>query len=128
MLYEVITDYKAVRKSTVINSVFGKLIPTYYEEGMNRQVTSHKNLYVILPDIKLTCMSVKAAFELLHSEFVLPSQYGLSERTGVFVQEAYKQKILWQDGVLTTTEYKDKIKTILQSMVDSKISKRNNFV
>ena len=81
-----------------MSSVFGNLVPSYYEEGMNRQITSHKNLYIILPDIKLTCMSAKAAFELLHAEFVLPPQYGLSDRAGIFVQAAYKQKVLWQDA------------------------------
>ncbi len=115
-------DYAGIRNSKLVNQIFGPLIPVCYDDIQNRRRTYHKNLYIVGEDIRLTNHSAHSAFELLKAGFELPDEERIEQRFGGFSKEAYKQKVLLQDGVLSVEEYKSKIKSILQGMTEAKIS------
>lgn len=115
-------DYTGIRKAHLISHVFEGLIPACYDVTVDRRRSSRKNLFIIGEDIKVTNYSARAVFDIIKASFDLPDRYNLPEKFGSYTREAYKTKILWQDGVLKSDEYKTRIKDLLQQMSEAKIS------
>ncbi len=116
------TEYTQIRTNMALSGIFGGCVPTYRENVDNRRRTSVKNLYVIGDDIRLTNTSARAAFDLLKADFDMSEKYMLPGLRGSFSKEAYKTKVLWQDGVINTSEFKTRTKNLLQRMTKAKIS------
>ncbi|MBO7402852.1 MAG: hypothetical protein J6U10_07665 [Lachnospiraceae bacterium] len=116
------TEYTEIRTNMALSGIFGGCVPTYREDVVNRRRTSVKNLYVIGDDIRLTNTSARAAFDLLKADFSMSEKYMLEGLRGSFSKEAYKTKVLWQDGVINTSEFKTRTKNLLQRMTKAKIS------
>lgn len=115
-------EYTELNKSKLVSQVFGGLVPAYYEVGRNMRTTTKKNLYTLGKDINLTAQSAKAAFEMLKCSFDIPESSYPRGMESTFVKDAYKQKILWQEGILQTQEYKDRLKYMIQGMAERDIT------
>ena len=116
------SEYSQIRTNRSLLEIFGGCIPAYHDEIINRRRISHKNLYTVGGDILLTNTSARAAFDLLKASFELPDKYSLTGLKGSFSKEAYKTKVLWQDGVISTSEFKTRTKNLLQKMTKADIS------
>jgi hypothetical protein len=115
-------EYADIRTNMALSGIFGACLPTYREDYVNRRRVSVKNLYVVGGDILLTNTSARAAFDLLKASFSLPERYMLEGLRGSYAKEAYKTKVLWQDGVINTSEFKARTKNMLQKMAKADIS------
>lgn len=118
------TEYAQIRTSRLLSPVFSQCIPIYHEDYVNHLRTSFKNLYTLVDDIKITNTSARVAFDMTKASFELPDKYNLPQTSGQYVREANKTKILWQDGVISTSEFKTRIKNLLEDMTNAKISDR----
>lgn len=116
------SDYEEFSKPSFLGVVFGSFLPTVYEDSINGRSIFRKNLYTIAPDIKVTNTSAKAVFDLLQPEFVVNDRVMDSEIYSPYFKSAYKLNILLRDGVIQVNEYKQKVKEVLESLAEAKIS------
>ncbi len=114
-------EYNQIRNNAFFMQMFGECLPSYRDEFINRRRVTSKPLYAV-DDIKLTNTSARAAFDLIKATFELPEKYRLTGNVGHYTQEAYKTKVLWQDGVINTNEFKNRTKKLLQEMSEANIS------
>ena len=116
-------EYVSVKNAKYISKVFEPLIPSYYiMEDENGRRTYRKNSYLIGEDLVVTDRSARALMELTQARFVLPEEEKMMRAYGTYATEAYKLKFLCQDGVILPEEYKDKIRVLLQQMVEAQIT------
>lgn len=116
------SDYEAFEKPSFLGMAFGNFLPTVYEDSINGRSIFRKNLYTIAPDIKVTNTSAKAVFELLKPDFVVKDRVMDSDSYSTYFKSAYKLNILLRDGVIQISEYKQKVKEVLESLAEAKIS------
>lgn len=108
-------DYADFRESSFVASVFEDLMPVYYMAVKNGKKGYFKNLYSITPDLKVTNTSARALFDILKLDFGIHDAITSSPRYSDFYKMAYKANILWKDQVITTEEYRERIKEIFES-------------
>lgn len=110
------SDYTDFKGGSFVASVFEENMPTYYMATKNGKKGYFKNLYVITPDLKVTNTSAKALFEILKLDFGLHDRITDSPQHSEYYKMAYKANVLWKDQVITTTEYRERIKEIFTSL------------
>ena len=120
------SEYEELKRSSNAALIFQGLLPTYTERqraGGRRYFT--KNVYVLEPGIELTNTSIRNVQGILQ----LPVSFeGFEEETdSKYYREARRMKMLLVDKILTPGEYKEKIRSLLKEMQDSK-SSREDFL
>lgn len=115
-------DYPEFQKPSFAGITFGSLTPTYFETQINGRSETKKNLYKINPDLMLTNNCIRSVMSLLGLEIVVEDKVIKSNQISDYYKEGYKINLLWKDGVLTTQEYKARIKQIMQNMIEAEIS------
>ncbi len=117
------TDYESFREPGLVTKLFSPYLPQYHEFEHNGRMEIYKNLYTIVPDIQLTNHSVRDAFDMLQVDIEVNDSITNSPMYDDYFKMAYRTHILWLDQVITTNEYKDKIKVLLTSLAGEDISK-----
>lgn len=114
-------EYENLREPSVVNMIFGSLLPKYYKTETNTYRSAHrKNLYSAAPGIWCTSGSVKNLLKLLPESFVLED--GKTENESVYFQKIYISRLLYWDGVYSGQEYKEKVLEILRNLAQSQLS------
>lgn len=110
------SDYADFKESSFVAQVFEELMPTYYMAMKGGKKGYFKNLYVITPDLKVTNTSARALFDILKLDFGIHDAITNSNRYSEYYKMAYRINVLWKDQVISTEEYRERIKAIFQAL------------
>ncbi len=114
-------EYSEVSEPSVINMIFGNLLPKYYKVETNRYHQEYrKNLYSAAPGIWCTSGSVKNLLKILPDCFVLED--GKTDNESVYFQKIYIARFLYWDGIYSGQEYKEKVLEILTNLARAELS------
>jgi len=116
-----IEEYPEMNEPSVVNMIFGSLLPNYYKvESSPYRTEYRKNLYSAAPGIWCTSASVKNMLKLLPERFVLED--GKTDGESVFYQEIYIARLMVWDGIYSAQEYKEKVLEILGDLIRAEIA------
>lgn len=110
------SDYADFKESSFVAQVFEELMPTYYMAMKNGRKGYFKNLYAITPDLKVTNTSARALFDILKVDFGIHDAITNSNRYSEYYKMAYRANVLWKDQVISTEEYRERIKEIFKAL------------
>ncbi len=114
-------EYPEMNEPSVINMIFGSLMPKYYKVETGPYRTEfRKNLYSAAPGIWCTSASVKNLLKILPDRFVLDG--GKTEEESIYYQEIYNARLMFWDGITSAQEYKEKVLDILGGLIQAGIS------
>lgn len=115
-------EYSDMNEPSVIGMIFGNLLPKYYkvENGAYRS-EYRKNLYSAAPGIWCTSASVKNLAKLLPEHYILDDNAKIAGESDYY-QEIYVARLMCWDGIYSGQEYKEKVLSVLDKLVKSKLS------
>lgn len=113
-----IEEYKKLKDSFFLGSMFRNFIPEYYRTMVNGFSTFKKNLFIVASDIKVSAPSVRGIMKITNCRLELDDTQLDKKRFGGYFEEAYKTKLLLQEEVYDAEEYKIKIKEILIGLAE----------
>ena len=119
------SDYPAFRKASFLSLVFKTYLPTVYEAGSGMRKIYKKNLYVLSPDLKVTNTSAATLLDMLQAEPTLTRGFTDPRMNNPYFEAAYKYSFMLRDGVITVTEFKNKLKNLLKTMAEAKIQEKD---
>ncbi|MEG2439968.1 MAG: hypothetical protein RSB37_00520 [Acetivibrio sp.] len=117
-------DYGEFKEHCMITKLFSEFLPQYKEGTYRGKPGVYKNLYRMAPDIQITNTSARNLFDVLGVDFEIKDEVTNSDFYSAYYKMAYKTNILWKDGVIGTSEYKEKIKELLNLVATEKLSKQ----
>lgn len=116
-----VEEYPEMNAPSVINMIFGGLLPNYYKVESNPyRMEYRKNLYSAAPGIWCTSASVKNMMKILPDHFVLDDEK--TDGESIFYQEIYVARIMFWDGIYSAQEYKEKVLEILGGLIRAEIA------
>lgn len=115
-------DYEGFQKPSFLHIVFSSYLPTLYEDSKDGRKGYRKNLYVLAPDIKVTNTSVRTVMDMLKLDLSYEGRFADPEMHNPYFEAAYLLSIMLRDGVITVSEFKGRIKKLLQKLTEAKIS------
>lgn len=118
------SDYQEFTEPSLITKLFTEFLPQYKEGSYRGKMGSYKNLYVVTPDICVTNTSAESLFDVLEVEFAVHDDVTNSRNYSEYYKTAYKINILWKDGVISTGEYKSRIKHLLNHVASEPIARK----
>ena len=111
-------EYKKLKESIFLGSMFRKFIPEYYRVMVNGFSTFKKNLFVVASDVKVSALSVRGIMKITNCRLELSDSQFDRKRFGGYFEEAYKLNLLLREEVIDAEEYKEKIKEILTGLAE----------
>lgn len=117
-------EYLAFQKPCLITSVFEAFLPDYFDSKAKNRNLRYKNLYQIYPDILISNRSAATVMDLLCLHFMPDDKITQSEKLNGYFKRVYAAHILYQDRVLSITEYKEKVEQILKELCYGEIPMR----
>ena len=117
-------SYEEIRNDKEVNVLFGDLLPALYPgSNMNDTSVMYKNLYILGGKIAITPRSLRKLFNKFDFEFKVFDSLNLKGNYSKYFKMAYENRIFWTDNVITQNDYQERIRSLLQSMVeDDKIT------
>ena len=117
-------SYEEIRNDKEVNILFGDLLPALYPgSNMNDTSVMYKNLYILGGKIAVTPKSLRKLFNKFDFEFKVFDSLNLKGNYSKYFKMAYENRIFWTDNVITQNDYQERIRSLLQSMVeDDKIT------
>ncbi len=109
-------DYKNITKSVILKKEFSSLIPAYEKQGVSNNYRYYKNQYVIGSDFALTPASARELKQRVNFELTLMNSAINHGNYNHYFKDAYKNKVMWGDGVITKQEYQDFMKKLLSGL------------
>lgn len=114
-------EYENLKESTVLQLIFGGLLPKYYEKEISPYRKEYrKNQYSVAPGVWCTSASVPGLLKLLPEKFILED--GKYNEESQYFQEVYNARILYWDSVYNGEQYKKRVLEVLNSLRHSELS------
>ena len=121
-------EVENVKNDPEVNAIFGELLPALYQGGSGRGGDILcKNLYWLGGKIAITPRSLRKLFNKFDFEFHVFDSLDIKGRYSKYFKEAYESRIFWTDNVISQNDYQERIRRLLQSMVDNKDLKTAEF-
>lgn len=117
-------DYEAFKTPSFVEKIFSEFLPVYKEGIYRGKMGFYKNLYTVAPDIHVTAASARNLMDVLELDFDVNDEITNGGIYSEYYKSAYRTNILWKDSVISTNEYKERIKTLLSTMASEKLSKQ----
>lgn len=115
-------DYKKFSGASIVSVVFSPFLPDYYQRRDERGVGFYKNLYRLGKDIYFTNTSARNILDITGADFYMEDEAVNEMSHGEDFRNAYKNNILWRDGVISSKEYKDIIAGLLSNLARADIN------
>lgn len=109
-------DYTDFKGGGFVAQIFEEVMPTYYMALKNGKKGYFKNLYSITPGLKVTNTSARALLDILKMDVTIRDGITNSPMHSEYYKLAYKANVLWKDQVISSEEYREKIKEIFSSL------------
>ena len=117
----IITDmeeYKKVKDSMFLGSLFRELYPKYYKKTVNGLTTFMKNLFIIGEDIRITTCSARGIIKATGCRLELTDKQIDRKRFGGYFEDIYKENLLLKEGAYTQDEYNARIRELLSALAE----------
>lgn len=112
-------SYDYIRKNMASYEMFEDVMPTFSVTGNKLGAMEYsKNLYVFGGLVEIPPAGMRALNEKFSLELKLFESLNLKGKYDQYFSDAYEAKILWTDNVISQKAFQDRIRTILQKMVD----------
>ena len=112
-------SYEELRNDKEVNAVFGDLLPALYPgPDMGNTSVMYKNLYILGGKIAVSPRSLRKMINKFDFEFNVFDSLNLKGNYSKFFKMAYENRIFWTDNVITQNDYQERIRGLLQSMVE----------
>lgn len=112
-------SYEEIRNDKEVSAVFGDLLPALYPgPDMGNTSVMYKNLYILGGKIAVTPRSLRKMINKFDFEFNVFDSLNLKGNYSKFFKMAYENRIFWTDNVITQNDYQERIRGLLQSMVE----------
>ena len=112
-------SYEEIRNDKEVNAVFGDLLPALYPgPDMGNTSVMYKNLYILGGKIAVSPRSLRKMINKFDFEFNVFDSLNLKGNYSKFFKMAYENRIFWTDNVITQNDYQERIRGLLQSMVE----------
>ncbi len=114
-------DYEELKKDKELYEIFEELMPNFYN-GTNRvgMQGRFRNCYILGGSIYITPRSVRKLLKVFDLDFHVFDSLDIKGYYSDYFKKAYENRIFWTDGCISQAEYQNRIRTLLQSMVDDK--------
>ncbi|MCR4625867.1 MAG: hypothetical protein K5795_07880 [Lachnospiraceae bacterium] len=112
-------SYDEIRNDKEVSAIFGDLLPALYPgPDMGNTSVMYKNLYILGGKIAVTPRSLRKMINKFDFEFNVFDSLNLKGNYSKFFKMAYENRIFWTDNVITQNDYQERIRGLLQSMVE----------
>lgn len=111
-------EYKKLKESFFLGTLFRNYIPEYYRTMVNGFSTFKKNLFIVASDIKVSAPSVRGIMKITNCRLELNDTQLDRKRFGGYFEEAYKINLLLREEVYDEQEYKVKMREILMGLAE----------
>ena len=113
-------DFDKVKNDPEVNAIFAELLPALYQgsAGYNSEIMC-KNLYWLGGKIAITPRSLRKLFNKFDFEFHVFDSLEIKGKYSKYFKQAYENRIFWTDNVISQNDYQERIRRLLQSMVDN---------
>jgi len=115
------TEYKRFKGMSIVSMAFSPFLPDYYQKRTNKGTAFYKNLYRLGEDMYFTNTSAKNVFDITGADFEVKDDITEDIRHGEDFKNAYKANLLWRDGAISSSEYKNIITGLLSSLARADI-------
>lgn len=114
-------EYEELKKEKELYDIFGEMMPNFYA-GTSRMGTPGQfhNRYVLGGSIAVTPRSIRKLMKVFDLDFHVFDSLDIRGRYSDYFKMAYENRIFWTDNCITQTEYQNRIRSLLQTMVDDK--------
>lgn len=121
-------DFDKVKNDPEVNAIFAELLPALYQgsAGYNSEIMC-KNLYWLGGKIAITPRSLRKLFNKFDFEFHVFDSLEIKGKYSKHFKQAYENRIFWTDNVISQNDYQERIRRLLQSMVDNTELKTAEF-
>lgn len=121
-------DFDKVKNDPDVNAIFAELLPALYQgsAGLSSDVMC-KNLYWLGGQIAITPRSLRKLFNKYDFEFHVFDSLEIKGKYSKYFKQAYENRIFWTDNVISQNDYQERIRRLLQSMVDNTGLKTEEF-
>lgn len=113
-----IEEYKKVKDSVFLGSLFHELYPEYYKQTVNGLTTFMKNLFIIGEDIKVTAPSAYGIIKATSCRLELTDKQIDRKRFGGYFEEMYKENLLWKEKAIGEEDYKERTRVLLTALAE----------
>lgn len=121
-------DYLAFQYSGFMTGVYKPYLPEYKQNTKNGQIVYVKNLFTIHPGISFTNTSMKGIFSILtRAPFLVDDAVNTSRRFDEYFKDIYRYGILCKNNVYTLEEYRQKMESVLEELVEAPVTRDQFF-
>lgn len=121
-------DYLAFQYSGFMTGVYKPYLPEYKQNTKNGQIVYVKNLFTIHPGISFTNTSMKGIFSILtRTPFLVDDAVNTSRRFDEYFKDIYRYGILCKNNVYTLEEYRQKMESVLEELVEAPVTRDQFF-
>ena len=112
--------YDSIRQMQIFDT-FADVMPNL-DSSTNRMgaTTYTANLYVLGRDLTITPRSLRALKEKYQFSVDIFKDLDVKGEYSMYFKKAYEMRILWTDTVIGQQEYQNRIRTVLESMVEDR--------
>lgn len=111
-------SYDVLKDDKELYTVFEDLLPSLFPTNNVLSSTMLKNQYILADDIAISARSMKNLINKYEFNFHLFDALSLKGEYSDYFKMAYENRILWMDNCITQVEYQNRIRGVLQMMVD----------
>jgi len=112
-------NYDEIRNEPEVNAIFGELLPSFYPgNGASGSNTFYKNLYILGGKLCITPRSLRKLFNKFDFKFKVFDSLDIGGSYSKYFKSAYENRIFWTDNVISQNDYQERIRLLLQSMVE----------
>ena len=121
-------DFDKIKNDPDVNAIFAELLPALYQGSIGRNSdVMCKNLYWLGDKIAITPRSLRKLFNKFDFEFHVFDSLEIKGKYSKYFKQAYENRIFWTDNVISQNDYQERIRRLLQSMVDNTELKTAEF-
>ena len=121
-------DYLAFQYSGFMTGVYKPYLPEYKQNTKNGHIVYVKNLFTIHPGISFTNTSMKGIFSILtRAPFLVDDAVNTSGRFDEYFKDIYRYGILCKNNVYTLEEYRQKMESVLEELVEAPVTRDQFF-
>lgn len=115
------SDFDSIRNDPDVSGIFSDLLPSLYQGNMKGgQEILYKNQYILGGKLAITPRSLRKLFNKFDFEFHVFDSLNIKGKYSRYFKQAYESRLFWTDQVISQNDYQERIRRLLQSMVDNK--------
>jgi len=121
-------EYENLRNDKEIFSIFEELMPNFsFAPNRVGENAQFRNQYILGGEIAVTPRSIRKLLNKFDLNFKVFDSLDIRGQYSDYFKRAYENRIFWTDNCITQIEYQNRIRALLQSMVDDDDIMRYEF-